>query len=112
MQQTGRDSKDSKLQENGMAGQADGAGGPRIVVVGGGAGGLELATRLGDRLGKRGTAQIVLVLGVAVAARPLFQPPYLLLISVTSLMIGLCLVRPLSTKVKRTSITFASVFAV
>ncbi|AJW45816.1 MULTISPECIES: NAD(P)/FAD-dependent oxidoreductase [Ralstonia] len=44
-----------------MAGQADGAGGPRIVVVGGGAGGLELATRLGDRLGKRGTAQIVLV---------------------------------------------------
>ena len=27
----------------------------RIVVVGGGAGGLELATRLGDKLGKRGT---------------------------------------------------------
>ena len=26
----------------------------RIVIVGGGAGGLELATRLGDRLGKRG----------------------------------------------------------
>ena len=33
----------------------------RIVVVGGGAGGLELATRLGDSLGKRGTAQITLV---------------------------------------------------
>jgi NADH dehydrogenase len=33
----------------------------RIVVVGGGAGGLELATRLGDRLGRRGRAQITLV---------------------------------------------------
>ncbi|MBX3652176.1 MAG: NAD(P)/FAD-dependent oxidoreductase [Burkholderiales bacterium] len=33
----------------------------RIVVVGGGAGGLELATRLGDRLGRRGLAQITLV---------------------------------------------------
>src|SRR6478735_12554905 len=34
---------------------------PRIVVVGGGAGGLELATSLGDRLGKRGRAQVTLV---------------------------------------------------
>ncbi|ATJ81862.1 NAD(P)/FAD-dependent oxidoreductase [Halomonas beimenensis] len=34
---------------------------PRIVVVGGGAGGLELVTRLGRRLGKRGRAEIVLV---------------------------------------------------
>ena len=33
----------------------------RIVVVGGGAGGLELVTRLGDQLGKQGHAQIVLV---------------------------------------------------
>jgi len=33
----------------------------RIVVVGGGAGGLELATRLGDTLGRRGRAQITLV---------------------------------------------------
>ena len=33
----------------------------RIVVVGGGAGGLELATALGDRLGKRGRAQVTLV---------------------------------------------------
>lgn len=33
----------------------------RIVVVGGGAGGLELATALGNRLGKRGKAKIVLV---------------------------------------------------
>ena len=33
----------------------------RIVVVGGGAAGLELATRLGDRLGKRRLAEIILV---------------------------------------------------
>jgi NADH dehydrogenase len=32
-----------------------------IVVVGGGAGGLELATRLGNKLGKRGKAQVTLV---------------------------------------------------
>ncbi|MCM2970942.1 NAD(P)/FAD-dependent oxidoreductase [Larsenimonas suaedae] len=34
---------------------------PRIVVVGGGAGGLELVTRLGKKLGKRNKADIVLV---------------------------------------------------
>jgi NADH:quinone reductase (non-electrogenic) len=33
----------------------------RIVIVGGGAGGLELATRLGDKLGKRGKAQVTLI---------------------------------------------------
>jgi len=33
----------------------------RIVIVGGGAGGLELATRLGRKLGKRGAARIILV---------------------------------------------------
>ncbi|TAL26783.1 MAG: FAD-dependent oxidoreductase [Aquabacterium sp.] len=33
----------------------------RILIVGGGAGGLELATRLGDRLGKSGQASIVLL---------------------------------------------------
>ncbi len=33
----------------------------RIIVVGGGAAGLELATRLGDRLGRRGRAEVVLV---------------------------------------------------
>jgi NADH dehydrogenase len=33
----------------------------RIVVVGGGAGGLELATRLGNRLGKRGKAHVTLI---------------------------------------------------
>lgn len=34
---------------------------PRIVVVGGGAGGLELVTRLGDFLGRRGKAEVTLV---------------------------------------------------
>ena len=33
----------------------------RIVIVGGGAGGLELATHLGDQLGKGGAAQITLI---------------------------------------------------
>ena len=33
----------------------------RIVIVGGGAGGLELATRLGNRLGKAGRAHVTLV---------------------------------------------------
>jgi NADH dehydrogenase len=37
------------------------AGLPRIVVVGGGAGGLELVTRLGDTLGRRGRAEVTLV---------------------------------------------------
>jgi NADH:ubiquinone reductase (H+-translocating) len=36
-------------------------GAHRIVVVGGGAGGLELATRLGDKLGRRGKADITLI---------------------------------------------------
>ena len=34
---------------------------PRIVIVGGGAGGLELATRLGRNLGQQGKARIILV---------------------------------------------------
>nr|MBA3732319.1 FAD-dependent oxidoreductase [Gammaproteobacteria bacterium] len=33
----------------------------RIVIVGGGAGGLELATMLGNKLGKRGRAEITLI---------------------------------------------------
>jgi NADH:quinone reductase (non-electrogenic) len=33
----------------------------RIVIVGGGAGGIELATRLGDKLGRRGKVRITLV---------------------------------------------------
>ena len=36
-------------------------GPPRIVIVGGGAGGLELAPRLGDRLGRRGRARVTLI---------------------------------------------------
>lgn len=34
---------------------------PRIIIVGGGAGGLELATQLGRKLGKSGRAEITLV---------------------------------------------------
>lgn len=34
---------------------------PSIVIVGGGAGGLQLATRLGSTVGRRGQARIVLV---------------------------------------------------
>jgi NADH dehydrogenase len=45
----------------------------RIVVVGGGAGGLELATRLGDRLGRRGQAHVTLV----ERARTHFWKPHL-----------------------------------
>jgi len=33
----------------------------RIVIVGGGAGGLELATRLGDSLGRKGRAEVTLI---------------------------------------------------
>src|SRR6266849_7712939 len=33
----------------------------RVVVVGGGAGGLELVTRLGDGLGRRGRADVALI---------------------------------------------------
>src|SRR5262245_54162676 len=45
----------------------------RIVVVGGGAGGLELVTRLGNRLGKRGKAHITLI----ERARTHFWKPHL-----------------------------------
>ena len=34
----------------------------RVVIVGGGAGGLELATKLGDRFGRRKRAEITLLL--------------------------------------------------
>jgi NADH:ubiquinone reductase (H+-translocating) len=41
---------------------ADSAAGlHRIVIVGGGAGGLELATRLGDKLGRSGKADVTLI---------------------------------------------------
>ena len=45
----------------------------RIVVVGGGAGGLELVTQLGDRLGKKGRAHITLI----EKARTHFWKPHL-----------------------------------
>ncbi|VFS48183.1 NADH dehydrogenase [Moellerella wisconsensis] len=34
---------------------------PKIIIVGGGAGGLELATRLGRKLGRKKKAEITLV---------------------------------------------------
>ena len=36
-------------------------GKPRVVIVGGGAGGLELATRLGDKYGRRGKLDVTLI---------------------------------------------------
>lgn len=48
----------SPARGNGRAGDATLH---RIVVVGGGAGGLELVTRLGNRLGRRGRASVTLV---------------------------------------------------
>ena len=33
----------------------------KIVIVGGGAGGLELATYLGNNLGRKGLAQVILI---------------------------------------------------
>ena len=45
----------------------------RVVIIGGGAGGLELATRLGDRLGKRKRAEITLI----ERARTHFWKPHL-----------------------------------
>jgi NADH dehydrogenase len=49
------------------------AGLHRIVIVGGGAGGLELATQLGNRLGRRGLAHITLI----EKARTHFWKPHL-----------------------------------
>jgi NADH:ubiquinone reductase (H+-translocating) len=45
----------------------------RVVIVGGGAGGLELATQLGDKLGRKGLAQITLI----EKARTHFWKPHL-----------------------------------
>lgn len=52
---------------------AENGGLHRIVVVGGGAGGLELATRLGNALGKRGRAHVTLI----EKARTHFWKPHL-----------------------------------
>lgn len=37
------------------------AGKPKVVIVGGGAGGLELATRLGDKYGRKGKLEVTLI---------------------------------------------------
>src|SRR5437899_6602899 len=56
----------------------------RIVIVGGGAGGLELATRLGDKLGKRNKAHVTLI----EKARTHFWKPHLHEIAAGSMDIG------------------------
>lgn len=63
----------------------DGTGLHRIVIVGGGAGGLELATRLGDTLGKRKKAHITLI----EKARTHFWKPHLHEIAAGSMDIGM-----------------------
>ena len=57
----------------------------RIVIVGGGAGGLELATRLGDTLGKRKKAHVTLI----EKTRTHFWKPHLHEIAAGSMDIGL-----------------------
>ena len=56
----------------------------RIVIVGGGAGGLELATRLGDTLGRKGLAHITLI----EKSRSHFWKPHLHEIAAGSMDIG------------------------
>jgi NADH dehydrogenase len=56
----------------------------RIVIVGGGAGGLELATRLGDKLGRRGRAHVTLI----EKARTHFWKPHLHEVAAGSMDIG------------------------
>jgi NADH dehydrogenase len=56
----------------------------RVVVVGGGAGGLELATRLGNKLGKRNKAHVTLV----ERARTHFWKPHLHEIAAGSMDLG------------------------
>ena len=56
----------------------------RIVIVGGGAGGLELATRLGDRFGKRKRAEVTLI----ERARTHFWKPHLHEIAAGSIDVG------------------------
>jgi NADH dehydrogenase len=56
----------------------------RIIVVGGGAGGLELVTHLGDRLGKRNKAHVTLV----ERARTHFWKPHLHELAAGSMDIG------------------------
>jgi NADH dehydrogenase len=72
----------SPAATGGVPARADGL--HRIVVVGGGAGGLELATRLGDRLGKRNKAHVTLV----ERARTHFWKPHLHELAAGSMDIG------------------------
>jgi NADH:ubiquinone reductase (H+-translocating) len=67
-----------------LADEDDGSGLHRIVIVGGGAGGLELATRLGDTLGRRKRAHVTLI----EKARTHFWKPHLHEIAAGSMDIG------------------------
>src|SRR5690606_9303448 len=49
------------MREGASSNSATTSGIPKIVVVGGGAGGMELATKLGRKLGKRKKAEIILI---------------------------------------------------
>jgi NADH dehydrogenase len=51
----------SEPMTDGLAENKAADGPHHIVVVGGGAGGLELVTRLGDKLGKSGRARVSLI---------------------------------------------------
>ena len=73
------DARDRLLDED------DGTGLHRIVIVGGGAGGLELATRLGDTLGKHKKAHVTLI----EKARTHFWKPHLHEIAAGSMDIGM-----------------------
>ena len=79
----------SPLMPSGRTSRLDddnaGEGLHRIVIVGGGAGGLELATRLGDTLGKRKRAHITLI----EKTRTHFWKPHLHEIAAGSMDIGL-----------------------
>ncbi len=66
-------STERAIHGGGATGRAPAHGPHRIVIVGGGAGGLELATRLGDTLGRRGMAEVTLV----ERARTHFWKPHL-----------------------------------
>src|SRR5258706_9174145 len=61
-----------------------GAGLHHVVIVGGGAGGLELATRLGDKFGKRGKLAVTLI----EKARTHFWKPHLHEIAAGSMDMG------------------------
>ena len=66
-------SAERAIHGGGATGSSPAHGPHRIVIVGGGAGGLELATRLGDTLGRRGMAEVTLV----ERARTHFWKPHL-----------------------------------